>query len=184
MWSSTSASPAARVIARKGATFYAVAVSVCHICKCLLDGMDTTLTVSTMMHGEYGIEDVCLSVLNTVGWEGVHSKLLAPAHRGRDRPAAPQRGRAQGRYQQIWTSDFPSRKEVFPMEYRIEHDSMGEMKVPADRLWAAQTQRSHENFEIGVGIETMPARDHPRLRHPEEGRRDGQPPAQARKDDR
>ena len=42
------------------------------------------------------------------------------------------------------------------MEYRMEHDSMGEMKVPADRLWAAQTQRSHENFEIGVGIETMP----------------------------
>ena len=42
------------------------------------------------------------------------------------------------------------------MEYRIEHDSMGEMKVPADRLWAAQTQRSRENFEIGVDIETMP----------------------------
>ena len=42
------------------------------------------------------------------------------------------------------------------MEYRNEHDSMGEVKVPADRLWAAQTQRSHENFEIGVGIETMP----------------------------
>ncbi len=42
------------------------------------------------------------------------------------------------------------------MQYRIEHDSMGEVKVPADRLWAAQTQRSHENFEIGVGIETMP----------------------------
>ena len=42
------------------------------------------------------------------------------------------------------------------MDYRIEHDSMGEVKVPSDRLWAAQTQRSHENFEIGVGIETMP----------------------------
>ncbi len=42
------------------------------------------------------------------------------------------------------------------MEYRIEHDSMGEMKVPADRLWAAQTQRSYENFKIGVDIETMP----------------------------
>ena len=42
------------------------------------------------------------------------------------------------------------------MEYRIEHDSMGEMQVPADRLWAAQTQRSHENFRIGVDIETMP----------------------------
>ena len=42
------------------------------------------------------------------------------------------------------------------MEYRIEHDSMGEIKVPADKLWGAQTQRSCENFEIGVGIETMP----------------------------
>ena len=42
------------------------------------------------------------------------------------------------------------------MEYRIEHDSMGEVKVPADKYWAAQTQRSHENFPIGVGLETMP----------------------------
>ncbi|MCI5675839.1 MAG: class II fumarate hydratase [Clostridia bacterium] len=42
------------------------------------------------------------------------------------------------------------------MEYRIEHDSMGEVKVPADRYWAAQTERSHENFRIGVGLETMP----------------------------
>ena len=40
--------------------------------------------------------------------------------------------------------------------FRIEHDSMGEVKVPADKLWGAQTERSHENFEIGVGIETMP----------------------------
>ncbi len=42
------------------------------------------------------------------------------------------------------------------MDYRVEHDSMGEVRVPADRYWAAQTQRSHENFKIGVGIETMP----------------------------
>ena len=42
------------------------------------------------------------------------------------------------------------------MEYRIEHDSMGEVKVPADKYWGAQTERSHENFPIGVGIETMP----------------------------
>ena len=42
------------------------------------------------------------------------------------------------------------------MEYRIERDSMGEMQVPADKYWAAQTERSHENFLIGVGIETMP----------------------------
>ena len=43
------------------------------------------------------------------------------------------------------------------MEYRVEHDSMGEVRVPADKYWGAQTERSHENFPIGVGIETMPA---------------------------
>ena len=42
------------------------------------------------------------------------------------------------------------------MEYRIEHDSMGEVQVPADKYWGAQTQRSRENFPIGVGLETMP----------------------------
>ena len=36
------------------------------------------------------------------------------------------------------------------MEYRIEHDSMGEVQVPADRYWGAQTQRSFENFKIGT----------------------------------
>lgn len=40
------------------------------------------------------------------------------------------------------------------MDYRIEKDSMGQIRVPADRLWGAQTQRSYENFKIG--IETMP----------------------------
>ena len=42
------------------------------------------------------------------------------------------------------------------MEYRTEHDSMGQVQVPADRYWGAQTQRSSMNFPIGVGIETMP----------------------------
>ena len=42
------------------------------------------------------------------------------------------------------------------MNYRIEHDSMGEVRVPADKLWGAQTQRSFENFKIGAGIEPMP----------------------------
>ena len=42
------------------------------------------------------------------------------------------------------------------MEYRIEKDTMGEVKVPNEKYWGAQTQRSHENFEIGVGLETMP----------------------------
>ena len=42
-------------------------------------------------------------------------------------------------------------------ETRVERDSMGEIRVPADRYWGAQTQRSIEHFPIGVGLETMPA---------------------------
>ncbi len=68
----------ARVIQRKGATFYAVSMSVCHICKCLLGGIDTTLTVSTMLHGEYGIDDICLSLLTIIGERGAHGKILLP----------------------------------------------------------------------------------------------------------
>lgn len=64
-----------RVIEQKGATFYAVSVSVCHICKCLLSGIDTTMTVSTMMHGEYGVSGVCLSTLNMVGHNGIRGKV-------------------------------------------------------------------------------------------------------------
>ena len=66
----------ASVIQRKGATFYAVSMSVAHICQCLLSGIDTTLTVSTMLHGEYGIDDICLSLLNIVGEAGAHSKVM------------------------------------------------------------------------------------------------------------
>ncbi len=40
------------------------------------------------------------------------------------------------------------------MEYRIEKDSMGEVQVPADKYWGAQTQRSYQNFRIGT--EKMP----------------------------
>ncbi len=68
----------ARVIDRKGATYYAVSVSVCHICKSILNGIDTSMTVSTMLHGEYGINDVCLSLLNVVGKEGITGKILIP----------------------------------------------------------------------------------------------------------
>ena len=67
-----------RVIERKGATYYAVSVSVCHIVKCILTGIDTTMTVSTMLNGEYGIDDVCLSLLNIVGKNGAESKILLP----------------------------------------------------------------------------------------------------------
>ncbi len=42
------------------------------------------------------------------------------------------------------------------MEFRIEKDSMGDVKVPADRYWGAQTERSRQNFKIGAGHEMMP----------------------------
>jgi len=66
------------IIERKGATFYAVSMSVCHLCKCILSGIDTTLTVSTMLHGEYGIDDVALSLLNVVGKGGACKKVYLP----------------------------------------------------------------------------------------------------------
>jgi L-lactate dehydrogenase len=67
-----------RVIRRKGATYYAVSMSVCHLCKCLLSGIDTSLTVSTMVHGEYGLHDVALSLVNVVGKNGIHGKIMVP----------------------------------------------------------------------------------------------------------
>lgn len=40
-------------------------------------------------------------------------------------------------------------KNSIPMNYRVEHDTMGEVKVPADKYWGAQTERSRNNFKIG-----------------------------------
>ena len=56
----------------------AVCIAVCHICKALAQSTDTILPVGTMFHGEYGIDDVCLSLLNVVGRDGATSKLLLP----------------------------------------------------------------------------------------------------------
>lgn len=67
-----------RIIERKGATYYAVAASVNHICSSLSSRLDRTMTVSTLMQGEYGISDVCLSVMNIVGDGGANGKILYP----------------------------------------------------------------------------------------------------------
>ena len=66
----------AKIIENKGATFYAVAMSVCHICKCIYADAGTALTLSTMMHGEYGVDDVCLSTLTLVDRTGIRGKIL------------------------------------------------------------------------------------------------------------
>ncbi|MBQ2927576.1 MAG: L-lactate dehydrogenase [Oscillospiraceae bacterium] len=63
------------VIKAKGVTNYAVAMSVCHIVRCIFNGSGTALTVSSMMKGEYGINDVCLSTLCIVDDTGIRGKI-------------------------------------------------------------------------------------------------------------
>ena len=64
-----------QVIAKKGATFYAVSAMVCQLVSLLLAASDSIATVSSMLHGEYGIEDVCLSTLTLVGPNGIQGKI-------------------------------------------------------------------------------------------------------------
>ena len=64
-----------QVIAKKGATFYAVSAMVCQLVSHLLAASDSIATVSSMLHGEYGIEDVCLSTLTLVGPNGIQGKI-------------------------------------------------------------------------------------------------------------
>ena len=64
------------VIKAKGMTNYAIAMAVCHIVRCVFNGAGTAMTVSTMMNGEYGISDVCLSVLCLVDDTGVRGKIV------------------------------------------------------------------------------------------------------------
>jgi L-lactate dehydrogenase len=63
------------IIKYKGATFYAISAAVSNLYNLLVASSDSTATVSSMMHGEYGIEDVCLSTLTIVGPNGVRGKL-------------------------------------------------------------------------------------------------------------
>lgn len=64
-----------QIIANKGATFYAIAVSVCRLCNILLSAFNSIITVSSVMHGEYGIDGCSLSTLNLVGPKGIEAKL-------------------------------------------------------------------------------------------------------------
>ena len=71
-----------RIIANKGATFYAISAAVCKLCSILSSSSDSMATVSSMMHGEYGIEDVCLSTLTLVGPEGIRGKVPMRMNKG------------------------------------------------------------------------------------------------------
>lgn len=64
-----------KIIRRKGCTNYAIAVSVCGICECLQGGVNAVVTVSTMLGGEYGISDVCLSLPMLLGNGQVQGRI-------------------------------------------------------------------------------------------------------------
>ena len=61
----------AKVIALKGATFYAIALSVRRICECVLRDTHSVMTISAIIHNQYGINDVCLSLPFVVGAQGI-----------------------------------------------------------------------------------------------------------------
>lgn len=60
-----------RVIKLKGATFYAVSIITAYVCSCILHDAKTVLPLSTMMHGQFGLEDVCISLPCVVGARGI-----------------------------------------------------------------------------------------------------------------
>ena len=67
-----------RIIANKGATNYAIAVSVSRLCRLILAPYESVTTVSTVLHGEYGIEEVAISILTEIGPNGVNGRLELP----------------------------------------------------------------------------------------------------------
>ena len=66
------------IIAAKNCTNYAIGVTTATLCEALMYKTDTVLTISTMMHGEYGIDDVCLSIPAVVSRNGIASRIIAP----------------------------------------------------------------------------------------------------------
>lgn len=68
----------AKVIACKGSTFYAVALSVQRICEAILRDTDSVLTVSSLLQGQYGIHDICLSLPYVIGSRGIKRCITPP----------------------------------------------------------------------------------------------------------
>lgn len=68
----------AKVIGLKGATFYAIALAVRHICNGILRDMHAVMTVSGLLEGQYGISDVCLSLPHVIGNRGIEDMLTPP----------------------------------------------------------------------------------------------------------
>jgi len=67
-----------QIIERKGATFYGIGMGLVRICEAILRGQNTVLSVSTLIHDYYGIEDVYLSLPCVIGREGVQKFMRLP----------------------------------------------------------------------------------------------------------
>ena len=67
-----------KIIQFKGATFYAVSLSVKRIVECIAQDAGSIVTVSSLLRGEYGIEDVCLSIPYVIGAHGIERSLTPP----------------------------------------------------------------------------------------------------------
>jgi L-lactate dehydrogenase len=65
------------IINYKGATYFAIGMALTRIVGCILQDQRSVLTVSTLLEGEYGIEDVCLGIPCVVGKDGVHQVIEA-----------------------------------------------------------------------------------------------------------
>ena len=63
------------IIAKKQATYYGIAMSVRRICACIIRNERSILPVSSMMHGEYGIRDIALSMPAVLGLDGVETHV-------------------------------------------------------------------------------------------------------------
>ncbi len=68
----------AKVIANKGATYYAISLAVSRICACIIRDTDSVLTVSSLIEGQYGLSDVCLSIPFVVGAHGISQSIVSP----------------------------------------------------------------------------------------------------------
>ena len=68
----------AKVIELKGATYYAIAMAVRRICECIIRDTDSVMTVSAMIHNQYGVNDVCFSLPFVVGAQGIKRSIVPP----------------------------------------------------------------------------------------------------------
>ena len=194
-WRATSASPAARSSSARARPSTRLRFRSATSCKCIFSGADTTMTVSTMMHGEYGIDDVCLSTLAIVGPDGVAGKVAGAADspmrsrrcssssseclRGGHRPdqAVIAQARKHKYFQRSRGSDrvagnvTESKQKVRMKHNGIPHRTRlhGRGQGTRRQILGGADRAQPRELPDRRGHRDHAPRDHARLRHPEEG---------------